>query len=258
MTTAREFYFRQDIVAEPRVDAWYAWTHLIAPATCARNLTERHLKMMDSYIGSPESHQAAVANPALVGGPFMDFECNRVEDVKELRHRTLTQRTQLIELSNGIEQLDRLLRERAEGYNLETLYMFVPNCLKGYVELVYDLNNHPSFRLIEPLLYKSIFYDISMQRVSLSKITGDNRPFVLSTPRLDMGNTVQLHVPFGDERYEKLFRMKYEPSSIGAIRDTKETPAVLFRSSRGKSHARMPDMKEPEPVGAILDMLAFC
>lgn len=82
-------YLRSNVMAEPLVDGWYAWAHLIPPVTAARNLTERHLKIMESYIAAPETHQAAVKNAALAGGPFMDFARNRVEDVKALRDRTL-------------------------------------------------------------------------------------------------------------------------------------------------------------------------
>jgi L-ascorbate metabolism protein UlaG (beta-lactamase superfamily) len=213
------YYLKPNVMLEPLVDGWYAWAHLIPPATTARNLTERHLRIMDSYVDSPETHEAAVRNPALLGGPFMDFDRNRVEEVKELRERTLTQRSHLIELSRAIEQLDALLREKAAGYSLESLYAEVPACLQGYVELVYDLNNHPSFRLIEPLLYKSQFYDASLQSVMLSEISGDDRPFVLSTPRVDKGDSINLQVPFASEQIDALFRMKNEPSSFGAIRD---------------------------------------
>src|ERR1700722_4018159 len=104
MGSLDKYYLRQNVLAEPRVDAWYAWAHLIQPATYARNLTERHLKIIDSYIESPESHRAAVANPALVGGPFMDFECDRVEEIKELRRRTLSEQVRQIELSKAIEE----------------------------------------------------------------------------------------------------------------------------------------------------------
>jgi L-ascorbate metabolism protein UlaG (beta-lactamase superfamily) len=125
----------------------------------------------------------------------------------------------LINLSRAIEQLDALLREKADGYSLESLYAEVPACLQGYVELVYDLNNHPSFRLIEPLLYKSPFYDSSLQSVMLSEISGDDRPFVLSTPRVDKGDSLNLQVPFASEQLDTLFRMKNEPSSLDAICD---------------------------------------
>lgn len=214
------YYLKSNVMAEPLVDSWYAWAHLIPPATAARNLTERHLRIMESYIESPETHQAAVKNPALLGGPFMDFDRNRVEDVKRLRDRTLEERDHLVRLSRAIGQLDALLREKATGYGLESLYAEVPACLQGYVELVYDLNSHPSFRLIEPLLYKSGFYDPSLQSLMLSEIRGDDRPFVLSTPRLDKDGSVQLPIPFASRQLDALFRMKTEPSSRASILDT--------------------------------------
>jgi L-ascorbate metabolism protein UlaG (beta-lactamase superfamily) len=214
------YYLKPNVMAEPLVDGWYAWAHLIPPATAARNLTERHLRIMESYIESPESHESAVKNPALRGGPFMDFDRNRVEDVKQLRDRTLEERGHLVHLSRAIERLDVLLREKAAGYSLESLYPEVPACLQGYVELVYDLNSNPSFRLIEPLIYKSPFYDTSLQSVMLSEVSGDDRPFVLSTPRLEKGQAVQLGLPFVSEQLDALFRMKTEPSPLCAIEDT--------------------------------------
>src|SRR2546421_8984165 len=108
--TERELYRSQTAVAEPLVDGWYAWPHLIPPATAARNLTQRHLKIMDSYIESPETHALAVKNPALLGGPFMDFEGNKVEEVRQLKDRTLRERKKLFGLSSAIAQLDQLLR----------------------------------------------------------------------------------------------------------------------------------------------------
>ena len=214
------YYLKPNIMAEPLVDGWYAWAHLIPPATAARNLTERHLRIMESYIESPESHESAVRNPVLRGGPYMDFDRNRVAEVTRLRDQTLEQSSHLVNLSSAIERLDSLLRAKAAGYSLESLYPEVPACLQGYVELVYDLNSNPSFRLIEPLLYKSSFYDTSLQSVMLSEVSGDDRPFVLSTPRLDKGQAIQLGLPFVSEKLDALFRMKTEPSSLHAIEDT--------------------------------------
>jgi L-ascorbate metabolism protein UlaG (beta-lactamase superfamily) len=163
----------------------------------------------------------------------MDLGGNRVDEVNELRERTISQRKELVELSRAIEQLDSLLREKGTGYSLEALYAEVPECLQGYVELVYDLNNHPSFRLIEPLLYKSKFYNSSMQSVMLSEIKGDDRPFVFSTPRLDRGDAVHLQVPFASEKIDALARMKHEPTTLAALRETLELSSddeQLFRS----------------------------
>lgn len=213
------WYLKPNAIAEPLVDGWYAWSHLIPPATLARNMTERHLKIMDSYIESPETHEAAVKNPALLGGPFMDLDGNRVEEVRQLRNRTLERRRALIDLSQAIEQLDALLREKAQGQSVESLYEQVPECLKGFVEIVYDLNNHPSFRLIEPLLYKSAHYDSSLQSLQLSEITGDDRPFVLSTPRLNANGAVHLQISFASKQLDALFKMKRQGSQFCCIAD---------------------------------------
>src|SRR5712671_3400936 len=206
------YYLKQNVVAEPLVDSWYAWAHLMPPTTLSRNITERHLKIMDSYIESPETHEAAVKDPKLLGGPFMDLKQRQVEKVAELRERTLRERDRLITLSRAIQELDALLRQKAAGFSLEPLYAEVPQALRGYVELVYDLNNQPSFRLIEPLLYKSPYYNCQLQAIALSEISSDDRPFVLSTPRLEDDHGLHLQIPFASERLDALFRMKREPS----------------------------------------------
>jgi L-ascorbate metabolism protein UlaG (beta-lactamase superfamily) len=213
------YYLKQNVVAEPLVDGWYAWAHLIPPSTLSRNITGRHLKIMDSYIESPETHEAAVKDPRLLGGPFMDFQPRQVEAVERLRDRTLRERAHLLALSRAIEELDALLRQKGAGYSLEPLYAEVPKELRGYVELVYDLNNQPSFRLIEPLLYKSPYYNCSLQTVALAEISGDDRPFVLSTPRLHDGDSLHLGIPFASERLDRLFQTKSVPSTEEEICD---------------------------------------
>ena len=67
-------YLKQNVQIEPLVDQWYAWSHLIPPATAARNITDRHLKIMDSYISAPQIHANAVKNPKMLGGPFIDYD----------------------------------------------------------------------------------------------------------------------------------------------------------------------------------------
>jgi L-ascorbate metabolism protein UlaG (beta-lactamase superfamily) len=227
------YYFKQNVVAEPLIDGWYAWAHLIPPATLARNMTERHLKIMESYIESPETHESAVKDPRLLGGPFMDLKHRQVEEVEQLRERTVRERAHLVALSRAIEELDALLRTKGMGFSLEPLYAEVPKALRGYVELVYDLNNHPSFRLIEPLLYKSPYYNCSLQSIALSEISGDERPFVLSTPRLDDADAFQLQIPFASERLDSLFRMKHTPSpeeEIGEMLGLENLDPQRFRS----------------------------
>jgi len=216
---AQELYLKPNVLVEPLVDRWYAWAHLIPPATAARNISHRHLRIMNSYISSPESHAAAVKNPAMLGGPFMDFDgVNKAEEVAALRDQTICGRADLLALSQAISDLAGLLENKAQGFSLEGLYPEIPAPLQGYVELVYDLNNHPSFRLLEPLLFKSQYYDRSLQSLMLSEITGDDRPFVLSTPRLNTPHAAELKVPFDSEAVDNLFRLKTEPDCFCAIK----------------------------------------
>ncbi len=218
------YYLRPNVLFEPLVDRWYAWPHLIPPATAARNISERHLRIMDSYIKAPEAHAAAVQNRMLRGGPFMEFGATRVEGVQALRDRTRSQRSDLLELSRAIADLDELLRAEALGHSLEGLYERVPGPLRGYVELVYDLNNQPSFRLLEPLLYRSKYYDRSMQSLLLSTIDHDERPFLLSTPRLDDGFCLEWQRPFESEDLDRLFMLRECPASFEEIKGLLDVP----------------------------------
>ena len=210
-------YLRPNVKVEPLFDSWYAWPHLLPPATAARNITERHLKIMDSYIAAPQVHADAVKNPRMLGGPFIDYRGKRVPEIVELRDRTRRERANLIEMSNAIGKLNAMLSERAKGYSLQPLYPQVPPLLRGYVELVYDLKNNASFRLIESLLYRSKYFDRAAQSVMLSLITGDDRPFVLSTPRLESEESLELRMPFDDERIDWLFRLKRNPCTWDEI-----------------------------------------
>jgi L-ascorbate metabolism protein UlaG (beta-lactamase superfamily) len=217
-------YLRGSIQAEPLVDQWYGWTHLIPPATAARNLTERHLKIMESYISAPQVHSNAVKNPKLLGGPFIDYGGKLVDEIRSLRDSTKKRRAHLIELSAAIASLEEMLRVNAHGFSLQPLYEKVPDPLKGYVELAYDLNNNPSFRIIERLLYKSRYYDRSMQSLMLSVISDDERPFVLSTPRLETDSRFHLQVPFDNDAVDELFRLKTSPRRWPEIREMLMVP----------------------------------
>src|SRR5438477_2239701 len=224
MSNNEALYLRQNIQVEPLIDHWYVWPHLIPPATAARNITERHLKIMDSYINAPQVHANAVKNPKMLGGPFIDYGGKRVDEIRALRDRIKKDRAHLLELSAALGTLDGMLRESAKGYSLQPLYSKIPDILRGYVELVYDLNNHPSFRLVEPLLYRSKYYDKSQQSLMLSVITNDDRPFMLSTPRLESPDSLHLRLPYDDECIDDLFRLKTSPRAWAEIKEMLRIP----------------------------------
>jgi L-ascorbate metabolism protein UlaG (beta-lactamase superfamily) len=210
-------YLRPNMVAEPLIDQWYAWAHLISPATAAMNILGRHLAIMESYVRAPQVHVAAVKNPQMLGGPFIDYDHIRTDEIRGLIARTKRDRAPMIAFAEAVKQLDEMLRNEASGYCLEPLYARISERLRGYVELIYDRDNHATFRLIEPLLYRSEYYDPSAQTLMLSLIDRDDRPFILSTPRLEDEDDVHLQIPFAHAAIDELFRMKREPQPFQAI-----------------------------------------
>src|SRR5262249_38565441 len=152
---------------------------------------------------------------------------------RELRDRTKRERAHLIELSTAIAALDTMLMENAQGYTLHPLYARVSESLMGYVELFYNRNNQPSFRLIEPLLYKSKYYDRSLQSFMLQTINKDDRPFILSTPRLISDEMAHLNLPFDHPGIDGLFQLKTAPKHWGEIKDMLEIQD--FNESRMQS-----------------------
>jgi L-ascorbate metabolism protein UlaG (beta-lactamase superfamily) len=204
-------YLKQNVLAEPLFNQWYAWSGLVAPHTAAMFVVNSHMKIMQSFVAAPQVHVSALKNPAMRGGPFINYGADRTPAVKALLEKTARERSHLVELASAIHTLSEMLENEGTGVSLEPLYQKVPDALKGYVELVYDLNNHPSARFIEGLLYKSRYYDKSAQRVSLSLVAQDDRPFALSTPQLGGDGHVLLDVPFDSPTLDELFKMKTTP-----------------------------------------------
>ncbi|HEX8277323.1 MAG TPA: MBL fold metallo-hydrolase, partial [Segetibacter sp.] len=121
--------------------------------------------------------------------------------------------------AKAIKDLDKLLATEAKGYGLEGLYEKVPPILKGYVELYYDRHNNPGFRFFESLLYKSEFYNKGSQSIAMWLTNNDERPFCLSTPRLEEPDVVlHLNIPFDHSGIDELAKMKRVPQTLGYIK----------------------------------------
>jgi len=209
--TGEKLFLKPNVIVEPLVNQWYAWSHLVAPQTAAMHIANSHMKIMQSFVNAPGVHAAALRNPAMLGGPFINYDASRAGEIAELMKRTAVRSARLLELAQAVGALDATLAAEASGYSLEPLYQKVPEPLRGYVELVYDLNHHPSIRFIEGLLYRSPFYDRDAQSVALSLAGGESRPFAFSTPWLEKRGSLHLRLPFDYEGYDELFRMKSVP-----------------------------------------------
>ncbi len=211
-------YLKPNIQVDPLFNQWYAWNLLVPPVTAAINTLERHLKVMTSFVNAPAMHAAALKNPAMRGGKFIDVDPARVPEVKALIASTQDRCAHLIEFARAMADLNRMLQEKAKGMAMETLYDEVPEPLRGYVELCYDMANNPFFRVHEALLYRSKYYAEDCQSVKLSHIVEDRkRPFMLSAPMLADDSAVFLPLPFSDSRFDDLFRMKRAPQPFSVI-----------------------------------------
>lgn len=221
-------YLKKNVLIEPLINHWYAWPYLIPPAPASMYATNSQLRIMESFIANPRLHVTALRNPAMIGGPFINYDEGRAKDVENLLKETRSRQARLHAMAQSIKTLNDILLSEADGHSLEPLYEKIPPELKGYVEFVYDLNNHPSIRFIERLLYKSDYYDESAQGIALSLIKGDNRPFVFSTPRLDDEGRCKVNIPFRRSELDELFKAK---SFVGSVPRLMESLGVTAKDS---------------------------
>jgi L-ascorbate metabolism protein UlaG (beta-lactamase superfamily) len=245
--TDSKLYLKQNVVIEPLINQWYAWSSLLSPATAAMFIANQHLKIMQSFVNSPQVHVMALKNPAMLGGPFINYEAGRSGDIRTLLEKTVREQAHMLELAGAIKSLHEMLVGEADGCSLEAMYRRIPEFLKGFVELAYDLNNYPSVRFIEGLLYQSRYYNLSSQSIGLSRLDKDDRPFALSSPKLEDDSWLNVKIPFRSEAIDELSRMKYVPQSPEYVREALELGgqnglfSTFFTPTPPQSRARYAD-----------------
>lgn len=202
---------KANVVVEPLVERWYAWSHLVSPATAALHIAHRHLTLMESFVSASEAHIAASANPALRGGPFVNLPLSSVQQVQELIAETKAHQSQQIEFGEALRAAYRLIIKDADGFSIEQFYEKLPDPVKGYVELSYTLGGFPDLRVIEPMLYRSRYFNTASQSSMIYQAHGDDRAFAYSTPRLPREDAIEFLEPFHSELYDYLSLLRYEP-----------------------------------------------
>lgn len=201
-----QFYLKTNAISEPMINKWYAWPMLISPATAALITQNFHINIMQSYLKMPKMHAAAAKNAKMRGGPFMDFNGeDKTEEISNCLTSIQNDCAQIIDFAKAITELNQLIEQHADGHSLIPLYDKIPDILKGYIELVYDANHQPSYRLLESLLYRSPYYNEVGQELMLSLVNGDDRPFVLSTPRIDIQDKLVWKIPFSHPAIDEFF-----------------------------------------------------
>lgn len=247
-------FIRPNLQIEGLVDRFYAWLHLLAPIPAAMNLANLQLPILDSYIEQPQVHVAAVANPKMKGGFFVDYQGGRVDEIRDLRDRIRRDESDLLTLAQAVREADELLRRDATGYDLAPLYRQLPPTLAGYAELTYDLEHRATLRFLEGLLYRSRFYDKSRQSIALSLDEGQQRPFVMSTPRLPREDHVDLPLPLRHSGIDDLFGMRTKPRSLKSLEEALEIdnePTSMRLSQLLTATPYLPDDREVTAGGRI-------
>lgn len=216
---AEKVCLKQNVVTNPLFNQWYAWSCLISPATSAMFIANSHLKIMQAFVANPQVHVNALKNPAMRGGPFINYDAQRAAEIKALLDKTTQEQSHMLDLARDIRGLSEMLASETDGSSLEPLYERLPPSLKGYVELIYDLNNSPSIRFIEGLLYKSRYYNETSQSIELSLVEEDERPFALSTPALGGNGHLRFNIPFSSSQIDELFQMKSAPQPLSYVKE---------------------------------------
>lgn len=179
-------YVAEDVRAEPVVNGFRAWLHLIAPHTYSRNLVVKHLPNLRRRIAEAEL-------------------CGDSSTVVELRHlvaRIEDERPELVELGQALADLDRLLLDEADGFSLDRLYSRVPEVLRGAVELGYDRFNGPHARFLENALYRGPLYDTRLQAMVLRRVDPDLPGDGIPVPRLPGPDRAVVAAPFAAEVWD--------------------------------------------------------
>jgi len=208
----------ESTVIEPLVNSWSAWSFLIAPVPASLHLLQYQLSLLQSYIDNPAFHALASRDSSLAGGAFINVPADRVSEIVGLLDSTREKLSHNIEFAHSILAFQSWLVANADGSSLTSYYQGLPKPLRGYVELVYDYFNRPSLRFFENLLYRSHYYNSSLQSLRLSSLDQDSsRPFFLNTPRLLEEDQIDWQTPFDAPQVDQLFSLDTQPRSLDFI-----------------------------------------
>src|SRR5262245_22982979 len=94
-------WLRPNVVAEPLVNQWYAWSCLVSPMTAPFYVARLQRPLLESFLAVPGAHVAASANPGLEGGPFLDCDPSRAGDVRRLLETTLERQAPLLAFADA-------------------------------------------------------------------------------------------------------------------------------------------------------------
>lgn len=220
MTGKTTYRLGASTVAEPLINKWAAWSHLVPPVPASLHLKRYQMALLRSYLADPRAHAMACLDPKLRSGRFVDIPEHRAAEVEQLLAETeMTLRENLV-LADCVIEFQNYLASRAKGESLDPYYDHLPDALRGYVELMYDYYNHPIARFIESLLYESRYFKKEIQSLRIFQQKRDNsRPFIMNTPRLSQTDQIDWSVPFDSPATDEFFKLESVAQPLGYIRE---------------------------------------
>ena len=87
------------------------------------------------------------------------------------------------------------------------------------MELVYDGRHRARMLFRESLMYRSRYDPSPRESVHLTLAATDDRPFMLSTPRVTTDRGVVVPMPLGSDAIDVLAQARFSPVALGALRD---------------------------------------
>jgi hypothetical protein len=243
-------WLKPTVTLSPLIDRWYAWNLLIPPHTAALNLAKRHKPVLTNYLADPRAHASAVKRPGMYCAPFID-----IDDVPE--EQAIAELAQLCSrmrpfelLAADIDAARRLLATQAQGGPLTRIYGYLPESLRGLVEVVYGEDGNPRLRFFEELLYRSEHYRRSLQRVQLSPEPRRTQPFTFISPVLPGRGRLDLDLEFAAPEIDVLAAARRSPVDVDELTERAKlaTPAEvgLFKQL---FHDQPPVAHQPPPRG---------
>lgn len=210
---------KRNVIAEPAVAGWYAWSYLLPPHTLAKYLKNHYRNIVESYLDKPEAHRTALKQARFQGGPFVHEQEGSYDKVRDWYGSSREHFAPLLELADAIDELEQKILPELTGASLEPVYRRLPEPLAGRVELFYGRDNRsPDYRFIEPLLYASPYFDPGLQQIRFSQITVDARSFALTTPVLEYTpEQVLVTVPLDSQLLDTVFRGGLDPQDLDRV-----------------------------------------
>jgi Diiron non-heme beta-hydroxylase N-terminal domain/Beta-lactamase superfamily domain len=250
-------YLKPDAKLEVTSNRWFVWPHLLAPVQRACNFAFRYVPSMQSFVANPQLHIDAARNPQLAGGPYINLPLDDVPKVKDLLERTLRDCAPLIAFANDLRAFNKMLKDTATGESLDRMYALLPESLAGKVELVYDVNNQPTIRVIEEIVYRSALAANDRFEVALSDISDEDRTFFMNTPRLDDERMFFAEVRLDDPMIDTLTSMRLSPKPLHVLEPLFGAATVGSEAFRRLFTAEPPKRNDPAYHGDRVRMRYF-